>query len=34
MTKSTLQRYMKHVLDMEDLSLQDILTKYTWIKSE
>ena len=32
-TKSTLQRYMERPLDMEDLSLQDVLTKYSWIKS-
>jgi hypothetical protein len=32
-TKSRLQQYMERPIGMEDLSLQYVLTKYTWIKS-
>jgi hypothetical protein len=32
-TESWLQRYMARPPDMEDLSLQDVLTKYSWRKS-
>jgi hypothetical protein len=31
---SWLQRYMKRSPEMEDLSLQDVMTRYTWRKSE